>query len=77
MNHLPVHWSPARINIYLACTEESLALPEITADPEVYNDWECEVGLEEIFCSANTTCANGRESGIELLRINIDTWVIG
>lgn len=39
--------APANIDVDLACTQPSLALPQVAAGPEKKNDRRCEVRLKE------------------------------
>lgn len=65
---VPVKLSPASVDIDLVEREPSLALPEVTADPEEANDEEGEVRVEELVCSANLL-PRRRDSDVELCRL--------
>jgi hypothetical protein len=49
VDQVPIDFSTTSINVNLGGSQPALALPEVAADPEDYNDREGEVGLEECF----------------------------
>jgi hypothetical protein len=53
VDEIPVQLTTAGINIHLGNCEPSLALPEVTCDPESTNDEEGKVSLEKILGCAS------------------------
>ena len=65
VNQVPVKLTAARIDVHLGGSEPSLALPEISGDPESSDDEDGQVGLEEVV-GGSEPGTNGGDGSVEL-----------
>lgn len=70
VDQVPVELTTAGINIHLSGPEPSLALPEVSTNPEGGDDEGRKVRLEELRGSTGLG-ADGRDSSVELWNVSL------
>ena len=69
---LPIYLSTSRININLCKGKPSRLFPEVATDEEEEDDWESEVGLEEIFGGTDAIDAEWGDGSVELGSVSME-----
>lgn len=74
VDKIPVELTATGVDVHLGSAEPSLALPEVTSNPESSDDESSEVGGEEVGGGTNLLAilkTNGGYGSVELMRVSM------